>query len=83
MPVHHDALAQAGILVSTLYLMFLAITVIDVCLNFTGLAKFVAVDMLAFLKSFNISANSISSQLIALGLTMLLAVILGLQPEAW
>ena len=34
-----DALAQAGILVSTLYLMFLAITVIDVCLNFTGLAK--------------------------------------------
>ena len=73
-----DALAQAGILVSTLYLMFLAITVIDVCLNFTGLAKFVAVDMLAFLKSFNISANSISSQLIALGLTMLLAVILGM-----
>ena len=48
-------MAQAGILVSTLYLMFLAITVIDVCLNFTGLA-FVAVDMLAFLKSFNISA---------------------------
>ncbi|MGB2160390.1 MAG: TRAP transporter large permease subunit, partial [Candidatus Puniceispirillaceae bacterium] len=37
-----DGLAQAGGLVSTLYLMFLAITVIDVCLNFTGLAKFVA-----------------------------------------
>ena len=33
--------------------------------------------MLAFLKSFT-SANSISSQLIALGLTMLLAVILGM-----
>ena len=73
-----DALAQAGVLVSTLYLMFLAITVIDVCLNFTGLAKFVAVDVLAFLKSFDISANSVGSQLLALGLTMFLAVILGM-----
>jgi TRAP-type uncharacterized transport system fused permease subunit len=73
-----DGLAQAGGLVSTLYLMFLAITVIDVCLNFTGLAKFVAVDVLAFLKSFDISANSIGSQLLALGLTMFLAVILGM-----
>jgi TRAP transporter 4TM/12TM fusion protein len=73
-----DGLAQAGGLVSTLYLMFLAITVIDVCLNFTGLAKFVAVDVLAFLKSFDISANSTGSQLLALGLTMFLAVILGM-----
>ncbi|MEC8641872.1 MAG: TRAP transporter fused permease subunit [Pseudomonadota bacterium] len=73
-----DALAKAGVLVSTLYLMFLAITVIDVCLNFTGLAKFVAVDVLAFLKSFDISANSVGSQLLALGLTMFLAVILGM-----
>ena len=73
-----DGLAQAGVLVSTLYLMFLAITVIDVCLNFTGLAKFVAVDVLALLKSFEISANSIGSQLLALGLTMFLAVILGM-----
>ena len=31
-----DGLAQAGVTVSTLYLMFLAVTVIDVCLNFTG-----------------------------------------------
>jgi hypothetical protein len=30
--------------------MFLAVTVIDVCLNFTGLAKFVAVDVLKFLE---------------------------------
>ena len=73
-----DALARAGVLVSTLYLMFLAITVIDVCLNFTGLAKFVAVDVLAFLKSFDISANSAGSQMLALSLTMLLAVILGM-----
>jgi TRAP-type uncharacterized transport system fused permease subunit len=73
-----DGLSKAGILVSTLYLMFLAVTVIDVCLNFTGLAKFVAVDVLAFLKTFDVSANAIGSQLLALSLTMLLAVILGM-----
>ena len=28
-----------------MYLMFLAVTVIDVCLNFTGLSKFVAIDV--------------------------------------
>ena len=58
--------------------MFLAVTVIDVSLNFTGLAKFVAIDVLAFLKSFDVSANSAGSQLLALGLTMLLAVLLGM-----
>ena len=73
-----DGLSQAGVLVSTLYLMFLAVTVIDVCLNFTGLAKFVAIDVLGLLKSFEISSNAVGSQLIALGLTMLLAVLLGM-----
>ena len=73
-----DALAQAGVLVSTLYLMFLAVTVIDVCLNFTGLAKFVAIDVLSFLKSFDVSANAVGSQLFALLLTMFLAVLLGM-----
>ncbi len=73
-----DALSKAGVLISTLYLMFLAVTVIDVSLNFTGLAKFVAIDVLAFLKSFDVSANSAGSQLLALGLTMLLAVLLGM-----
>lgn len=73
-----DALSKAGVLISTLYLMFLAVTVIDVSLNFTGLAKFVAIDVLTFLKSFDVSANSAGSQLLALGLTMLLAVLLGM-----
>ena len=73
-----DGLSQAGVLVSTLYLMFLAVTVIDVSLNFTGLAKFVAVDVLSFLKSFDVSANSVGSQLLALFLTMFLAVLLGM-----
>ena len=73
-----DGLAQAGVTVSTLYLMFLAVTVIDVCLNFTGLAKFVAVDVLGFLKSFDIGVGSMAFQLFALLLTMLLAVLLGM-----
>ena len=73
-----DGLAQAGVTVSTLYLMFLAVTVIDVCLNFTGLAKFVAVDVLGFLKSFDIGVGSMTFQLFALLLTMLLAVLLGM-----
>jgi len=73
-----DGLSQAGVLVSTLYLMFLAVTVIDVCLNFTGLAKFISVDVLSMLKSFDVSADSAGSQLLALALTMFLAVLLGM-----
>lgn len=73
-----DGLSDAGVKISTLYLMFLAVTVIDVCLNFTGLAKFMAVDVLAFLNSIEISASSILFQLFALFLTMLLAVLLGM-----
>jgi len=73
-----DGLSQAGVLVSTLYLMFLAVTVIDVCLNFTGLAKFISVDVLSMLKAFDVSANSAWSQLLALALTMFLAVLLGM-----
>lgn len=73
-----DGLSKAGVTISTLFLMFMAVTVIDVCLNFTGLAKFVAVDVLGFLNSFDVSANSAGFQLFALFLTMLLAVLLGM-----
>lgn len=73
-----QALSRAGVTISTLFLMFMAVTVIDVCLNFTGLAKFVAVDVLAFLNSFDVSASSAGFQLFALFLTMLLAVLLGM-----
>ncbi len=73
-----DGLSHAGVTISTLYLMFMAVTVIDVCLNFTGLAKFVAVDVLGFLKSFEIVGVSVTFQLFALFLTMLLAVLLGM-----
>ena len=74
-----DALAEAGITVSSLYLMFLAVTVIDVCLNFTGLSKFVAVDVLRFLLSLDLGGEgSVVFLFVALGATMVLAVLLGL-----
>ena len=74
-----DALAESGITISTLYLMFLAVTVIDVCLNFTGLSKFVAIDVLRFLLSFDLSGDgSVIFQFFALAITMLLAVLLGM-----
>ncbi len=44
------ALGDAGILISTLYLMFLAVSVIDFCLNFTGLSGFIALDILNLLR---------------------------------
>ncbi len=54
-------------------------TVIDVCLNFTGLSKFVAIDVLRFLLSFDLSGDgSVIFQFFALTITMLLAVLLGM-----
>lgn len=74
-----DALSEAGITISTLYLMFLAVTVIDVCLNFTGVSKFVAIDVLRFLLSFDLGGGgSVMFQFLALAITMLLAVLLGM-----
>lgn len=74
-----DALAESGITVSTLYLMLLAVTVIDVCLNFTGLSKFVAIDVLRLLLSLNLGdGGSVLVQFVALFITMLLAVLLGM-----
>lgn len=74
-----DALAESGITVSTLYLMLLAVTVIDVCLNFTGLSKFVSIDVLRFLLSLDLGGSgSTTFQFVALFITMLLAVLLGM-----
>jgi TRAP-type uncharacterized transport system fused permease subunit len=59
--------------------MFLAVTVIDVCLNFTGLSKFVAVDVLRFLLSLDLGGEgSVVFLFVALGATMVLAVLLGM-----
>ena len=74
-----DALSSAGVTISALYLMFLAVTVIDVCLNFTGLAKFVAIDILGVLMSFDLGGSgSVWFQFLALFVTMALAVLLGM-----
>ena len=74
-----DALAESGITISTLFLMLLAVSVIDVCLNFTGISKFVAIDILGFLLSLDLGGGgSVFFQFLASAITMLLAVLLGM-----
>ncbi|WP_346891811.1 TRAP transporter fused permease subunit [uncultured Roseibium sp.] len=73
------AFSDAGILISTLYLMFLAVSVIDFCLNFTGLSGFIARDMLNVLRDFGTELQSGGIFLfLALAVTMLLAILLGM-----
>ncbi|MEO0945728.1 MAG: TRAP transporter large permease subunit, partial [Pseudomonadota bacterium] len=74
-----DAMSNAGILISTLYLMFLAVSIIDFCLSFTGLPVFISIDVLAWLNSLNLGGGgSTAFQFLALLMTMLLAVLLGM-----
>ena len=74
-----DAMSNAGVLISTLYLMFLAVSIIDFCLSFTGLPVFLSLDVLAWLNSLNLGGGgSTLFQLLALFMTMLLAVLLGM-----
>ncbi|MEN0000797.1 MAG: TRAP transporter large permease subunit, partial [Pseudomonadota bacterium] len=74
-----DALSDAGILISTLYLMFLAVSIIDFCLSFTGLPVFLSLDVLTWLTSLDLGGSgSTSVQFMALFVTMLLAVLLGM-----
>lgn len=74
-----DALSDSGVTISTLYLMFLAVSVIDVSLNLTGLANFVALDVLGWLQALDLGGSApVVFQLAALVVTMLLAVLLGM-----
>ncbi len=74
-----DALSNAGVMISTLYLMFLAVSIIDFCLKFTGVPFFISLDVLQWLKSMDLGAEgSHVFQFVALVLTMLLAVLLGM-----
>ena len=74
-----DALSSSGILISTLYLMFLAVSIIDFCLNFTGLSDFIALDVLGWLRSLDLGGSGSGLfQFMALLTTMLLAVLLGM-----
>lgn len=73
------AFADAGILVSTLYLMFLAVSVIDFCLNFTGLSNYIARDILYLLRGLDGTFGESGVFLfLALAVTMLMAVLLGM-----
>lgn len=72
------ALAHSGVSIATLYLMFLAVTVIDVSLALTAFSKFLSVDVLGFLRSFDVAGGSVWFLLLALSLTMILAVLLGM-----
>ena len=73
------AFSDAGILISTLYLMFLSVSVIDFCLNFTGLSGFIARDVLSLLRAFGAEVQSGGVFLFAaLVVTMLMAILLGM-----
>jgi len=74
-----DAFADAGVLIATLYLMFLAVSIIDFCLKFTGMPFFISLDILQWLQSFDLgTGGSTAFQFVALFLTMFLAVLLGM-----
>ncbi|MCC1494326.1 TRAP transporter fused permease subunit [Cognatishimia sp. F0-27] len=74
-----DAMSDAGVLIATLYLMFLAVSIIDFCLSFTGLPVFLSLDVLAWLNGMNLGGGgSYFFQMIALLMTMFLAVLLGM-----
>ncbi|WP_420861241.1 TRAP transporter fused permease subunit [Algirhabdus cladophorae] len=71
--------SEAGILIATLYLMFLAVSIIDFCLKFTGMPFFISLDVLQWLQSLDLGAEgSTLFQFLALFVTMLLAVLLGM-----
>ena len=74
-----DALSGSGVLISTLYLMFLAVSIIDFCLNFTGLSDFIALDVLGWLRSLDLGGSGSGVfQFVALLTTMALAILLGM-----
>lgn len=73
------ALSNAGVLIATLYLMFLAVSIIDFCLSFTGLPVFLSLDVLSWLNTLNLGGTGAAlPQFVALFMTMLLAVLLGM-----
>ncbi len=73
------ALSDSGVLISTLYLMFLAVSIIDFCLKLTGLSDFIAIDVLGWLRSLDLGGGGSGLfQFIALLTTMALAVLLGM-----
>ena len=52
-----DGLSGAGVLIATLYLMFLTVSIIDFCLKFTGLPTFLSLDVLGWLQSLGLGLD--------------------------
>jgi TRAP transporter 4TM/12TM fusion protein len=74
-----DALSDAGMLIATLYLMFLVVTIIDFCLKLTGMPFYISLDVLQWLNSLNLGEGGAGFfQFLALAVTMLLAILLGM-----
>ena len=76
---YFTALGEAGKLISTLYLMFLAVSIIDFCLKFTGLPIYISLDVLVWLKSLGLGTEgTFFFQFLALFATMVMAILLGM-----
>ncbi len=74
-----DSFSNAGGMIATLYLMFLAVSIIDFCLKFTGMPFFISLDVLQWLQGLNLGeGGSEVFQFLALFVTMLLAILLGM-----
>ncbi|WP_235829907.1 TRAP transporter permease [Frigidibacter oleivorans] len=74
-----DALSDAGGLIATLYLMFLVVTIIDFSLKMTGMPFYISLDVLQWLNSLNLGEGGAGFfQFLALAVTMLLAILLGM-----
>ena len=74
-----DALSGAGTLIATLYLMFLVVTIIDFSLKLTGMPFYISLDVLQWLNSLNLGEGGAGFfQFLALAVTMLLAILLGM-----
>lgn len=74
-----DALSNAGGLIATLYLMFLVVTIIDFSLKLTGMPFYISLDVLGWLNSLNLGEGGAGFfQFLALAVTMLLAILLGM-----
>ncbi|MEZ5767366.1 MAG: TRAP transporter fused permease subunit [Paracoccaceae bacterium] len=74
-----DGLSDAGLTMATLYLMFLAVSIIDFCLKLPGLPFYLSVDVLGWLHGLQLGQGGpVAFQLVALFATMGLAVVLGM-----
>ncbi len=74
-----DALSGAGGLIATLYLMFLVVTIIDFSLKVTGMPFYISLDVLGWLNTLNLGEGGAGIfQFLALAVTMLLAILLGM-----